>query len=71
MCEPSDRREVQEHHCEWREPGFKEEDQRANIGETEYPHFSVISEHLNEDCLSACGSLHTHIPSLYFLLSAG
>lgn len=56
MCEPSDRREVQEHHCEWREPGFKEEDQRANIGETEYPHFSVISEHLNEDCLSACGS---------------
>ena len=37
MCEPSDRREVQEHHCERWEPGFEEEDQRANIGETEYP----------------------------------
>ena len=33
---PSDRREVQEHHCERREPSSEEEDQWANAGKTEY-----------------------------------
>lgn len=32
---PTDRREVQEHHCEGREPGSEEEDQRAHVGKTE------------------------------------
>lgn len=36
---PSDRRKVQEHHCERRKPGFEEEDQWANTGETEYSNF--------------------------------
>lgn len=31
---PSDRGEVQGHHCERWEPSFEEEDQRANVGET-------------------------------------
>lgn len=37
---PSDRREVQEHHCERREPRFEEEDQWADSGE---PHFHTLA----------------------------
>lgn len=33
MC-PSDRREVQKHHCERWEPSFEKENQRANSGKT-------------------------------------
>lgn len=64
---PSDRGEVQEHHCERREPGFEEEDQWANTGETEY-----TLQHVSEFCMRRFSYFSLLVyNTLLFFLSAG